>query len=131
MKKIVFPNSEGGISIIHSTGVIPVEEVARKDVPAGLPFKFIDAAQIPADRTFRNAWEADFSQPDGYGIGADAWFAEQEAKKNPPPIIDVIPEPTPIEPIPEPIPEPTPEPTPVESQPELIPEPTPGEEVTP
>jgi hypothetical protein len=31
-------------------------------------------------RTFRGAWEADFTNPDGVGIGADAWFAEQAAK---------------------------------------------------
>jgi hypothetical protein len=56
---------------------MPVSEVARKDVPAGLPYLIVDASSIPADRQFRNAWEADFSNPDGYGIGADAWFAEQ------------------------------------------------------
>lgn len=59
---------------------ISVEDVARKDVPAGVPYKIIDTAELPSDRIFRNAWEADFSNPDGYGIGHDAWVAEQEAK---------------------------------------------------
>jgi hypothetical protein len=27
-------------------------------------------------------WAADFRNPDGYGIGAEAWFAEQAAKKD-------------------------------------------------
>lgn len=31
--------------------------IAAKDVPAGKPFEIVDAADIPADRTFRNAWE--------------------------------------------------------------------------
>lgn len=31
--------------------------VAAKDVPAGVPFKIVDAEDIPADRTFRDAWE--------------------------------------------------------------------------
>lgn len=31
--------------------------VAAKDVPAGKPYKIIDAADVPTDRTFRNAWE--------------------------------------------------------------------------
>jgi hypothetical protein len=82
MKHIVYPNQErlGGICVIISTGEIPVEEVARKDVPSGLPFIFVNDEQFPDDAFFE-AWEADFSNPDGYGIGADAWFAEQAAKE--------------------------------------------------
>ena len=30
--------------------------IAIKDVPAGKPFKIVDAADIPSDRTFRAAW---------------------------------------------------------------------------
>lgn len=74
--KIIYPN-EGGIAVIHPTGELSVEEVARKDVPYGLPFLLVAPEGIPADRTFRNAWEADFSSPDGYGIGAQRWFIEQ------------------------------------------------------
>jgi len=57
-KRIIYPNDDGGISII-----IPAEsvEAAMKDVPAGKPYKIIDAADVPADRTFRNAWTADFT----------------------------------------------------------------------
>lgn len=80
--KIVFPN-ENGISIITPTGELPIEEVCLKDVPAGLPYLIIDAEDIPSSREFRNAWQADFSSPDGYGIGHDAWTAmkaEKEAK---------------------------------------------------
>lgn len=31
--------------------------IAEKDVPAGKQFKIVDIADIPEDRTFRNAWE--------------------------------------------------------------------------
>ena len=47
-----------------------IEAIALKDVPAGLPFKIIDASDIPTDRTERNLWtvdEADLTD----GIGAD------------------------------------------------------------
>jgi hypothetical protein len=81
MSKLIIYQSETGNAIL----VIPapncgisIEEIARKDVPEGLPYHIVDAAQIPSDRTFYNAWEADFSNPDGHGIGAEAWFAEQE-----------------------------------------------------
>ena len=75
MTKILFENPAGGISVIHSTGELPIEDVCQKDVPAGTPYLIVEDDVIPSDRTFRGAWEADFSNPDGYGIGADAWFA--------------------------------------------------------
>ena len=59
MTRIIYPNNEGGVSVIvpspNWNGTI--EELASKDVPAGKPFKIIDASEIPSDRTFRNAWE--------------------------------------------------------------------------
>ncbi|MCA3380209.1 MAG: hypothetical protein ING08_08190 [Roseomonas sp.] len=83
MKAIIYPNNEGGIAIILPAPDcgLTLEEIARKDVPAGVPYRIINAADIPADRTFRGAWTADFGAPDGHGIGADAWFAEQKAKE--------------------------------------------------
>lgn len=80
-QRIIFPNSEGTVCVLIPTGEISVNEVSRKDVPAGVPYLVINAADIPTDRTFRSAWQADFSNPDGYGIGAEAWFKEQEAKQ--------------------------------------------------
>ena len=81
MTKILYPNSEGGVSVIIPTGELPFEDVCQKDVPAGVPYLIVSEDDIPSDRTFRNAWEADFSSPDGYGIGPDAWFAQQEASE--------------------------------------------------
>ena len=59
MKYIIYPNDDGGISV-----VIPAisVEAAMKDIAAGKPYKIIDAADVPADRTFRNAWTADFTE---------------------------------------------------------------------
>ena len=81
MKLVIYANPEGGVDIVIPSGELPIEEVARKDVPSGVPYKIIDAADMPTDHTFRSAWEADMSNPDGVGIGADAWFAEQAAKE--------------------------------------------------
>ena len=79
MSKILHPNPEGGITVLHPTGELPFEDVCQKDVPAGTPYLIVEDDVIPSDRSFRNAWEADFSNPDGYGIGADAWFAAKAA----------------------------------------------------
>lgn len=65
--KILYPNANGGISVIHPTKDFPVAYAAFKDVPEGIPYLFVNDEDIPEDRTFRNAWTADFSDPDGYG----------------------------------------------------------------
>lgn len=56
--RIIYSNDDGGVSII-----IPAEsvEAAMKDIPSGKPYLIVDAADIPTDRTFRNAWTADFT----------------------------------------------------------------------
>lgn len=56
--RIIFPNDEGGVSIIVPAPDcgLTIEEIAAKDVPAGKPFKIVDVSDIPEDRTFRNAW---------------------------------------------------------------------------
>ena len=81
---IIYPQSNGSVALVSPTGEIAIEEVARKDVPADVPFLYVNSEDLP-DLDFFEAWEADFSNPDGYGIGQDAWFAEQEAKKPPTP----------------------------------------------
>lgn len=75
---ILYPNADGGVAVVIPSGKLPIEDVALKDVPAGTPYLFATEADIPADRTFRAAWQADFTTPDGLGIGAEAWFAAQE-----------------------------------------------------
>lgn len=58
-KRVIYPNDEGGVSIIVPAPEcgLTIEEIAAKDVPAGKPYKIVDVADIPEDRTFRNAWE--------------------------------------------------------------------------
>ena len=78
-QRIIYPTDDGGVAIIIPAPEcgLSIEEIAAKDVPEGKTYKIVDVTDIPEDRTFRNAWEADFSNPDGYGIGAEAWFAMQ------------------------------------------------------
>jgi hypothetical protein len=82
-QKIIYPNESGGVSLITPTSEcgLAIQEIARKDVPAGVPYKIVNSEDLPQDHAFFNAWEADFSNPDGHGIGAEAWFAEQAAKE--------------------------------------------------
>ena len=56
--RVIFPNDEGGVSVIIRAAEcgLSIEEIAAKDVPAGKPYKIVDVADIPSDRTFRGAW---------------------------------------------------------------------------
>ncbi len=58
-ERIIYPTDDGGVAVIIPAPEcgLTIEEIATKDVPQGKPFKIVDAADIPADRTFRNAWE--------------------------------------------------------------------------
>jgi hypothetical protein len=64
MKLIIYPNDNGGICILTPAPEcgLSLQEIAQKDVPPNTPYKIIDAADVPADRTFRNAWTADFTE---------------------------------------------------------------------
>lgn len=68
MYRIIYPNNNT-ISIVVPSENMDINYIAKKDVPSGIPYKIVSIDDIPSDRTFRNAWEADFSNPDGYGEG--------------------------------------------------------------
>ena len=60
-QRIIFPTEDGGVAVLIPTAEYlagnTIEELAQKDVPAGVEYKIVDVSEIPSDRTFRNAWE--------------------------------------------------------------------------
>jgi hypothetical protein len=58
-QRIIYPTDDGGVAIIVPAADcgLTIEQIAAKDVPAGKEYKIVDVADIPTDRTFRNAWE--------------------------------------------------------------------------
>jgi hypothetical protein len=60
-QRIIYPTDNGGVAIIVPAPEYlidhTIEELAAKDVPANTAYKIVDIADIPTDRTFRNAWE--------------------------------------------------------------------------
>ena len=70
--KIIYKNENGGVSIITPTdeamSFMSIDEIAKKVVPTGLPYKIVEDSEIPTDRTFRDAWVVDeASLTDGIG----------------------------------------------------------------
>ena len=72
-QRIIFKTDEGLAVIIPSDEALAtrtIQEIADKDVPSGVAYKIVDVADIPSDRTFRDAWDiADSELSDG--VGAD------------------------------------------------------------
>jgi|TARA_R110002126_G_scaffold16615_1_gene66280 hypothetical protein len=56
-KRIIYKNETGGVSVITPANCgLTVEQIAAKDVPTGSPYRIVDAASIPAERTARDIW---------------------------------------------------------------------------
>lgn len=57
--RIIYPTPDGGVAVIVPAPDcgLTIEQIAAKDVPAGVPFRIVESTDIPEDRTFRNAWE--------------------------------------------------------------------------
>ena len=70
--KIIHKTLNGNVAVIHPTdealSFMTIDEIAKKDVPTGLPYKIVEDSEIPTDRTFRDAWTIDDSiLTDGVG----------------------------------------------------------------
>jgi len=60
-QRIIYQNDNGGVSVITPAPNcgLTIEQIAKKDVPTGKPYKIVNGSEVPSDRTFRNAWEVD------------------------------------------------------------------------
>jgi len=57
-KRIIYQTNDGGVAVIVPAPDcgLTIEQIAAKDVPPGTAYQIVDVSEIPADRTFRNAW---------------------------------------------------------------------------
>jgi hypothetical protein len=75
---IIYKQDNGVLAVIRPTvealELYGIEAIAAKDVPAGKPYKIIDASEIPTDRSQRNAWTVDDADlTDGLGAEYDTF----------------------------------------------------------
>ena len=72
---IIYKQANGVLAIIRPTeealAIYGIEAIAKKDVPHGLPYKIIDASDIPEDRSQRNLWAVDDADLTD-GVGAES-----------------------------------------------------------
>ena len=79
MKRIIYKNGDGGISVITpapgALEIYGINAIAQKDVPAGLPYKIIDATDLPS-RDQRVLWDVDSALlTDGVGAASNTFGA--------------------------------------------------------
>lgn len=55
-KRIIYVNSEGGVSVVIPASGITIERCI-KDIPKGIPYTIVSVKDVPSDRSFRNAWK--------------------------------------------------------------------------
>lgn len=72
MNRIIYKTDNGVVAVIipspEALEQHGIQAIAIKDVPAGKPFKIVDAADIPSDRSQRDAWTVDEAElTDGIG----------------------------------------------------------------
>jgi hypothetical protein len=82
-QRIIYSTDDGGVAIIIPAPEClqehTIEEIAAKDVPAGKPYKIVDVADIPSDRTFRNAWTVDEEDlTDGVGSEHNVFITDPQ-----------------------------------------------------
>jgi len=61
--RIIYTNKDTGIAaiVVPADANTDLSALAKQVVPAGISFEIVAAADIPTDRTFRNAWQHDTS----------------------------------------------------------------------
>tara|TARA_Y100000401_G_scaffold72382_1_gene58459 strand:- start:205 stop:441 length:237 start_codon:yes stop_codon:yes gene_type:complete len=68
--RIVYKQDNGIVAVVHPCpeGINPatgttwtMEELAHRCVPSGYKYKIVEDSDIPADRSFRDAWVVDES----------------------------------------------------------------------
>jgi hypothetical protein len=57
-QRIIYQNEDGTVAVIMPANCgMTIEQIAKKDVPAGKEYKIVAESEVPSDRMFRDAWE--------------------------------------------------------------------------
>lgn len=81
--RIIYKNTDNTVAILIPAedvlATVGIQAIAEKDVPQDLPYWFAKDADIPFDRSARNAWEIDdaLGEPDGFGGQSNEFTDEQ------------------------------------------------------
>jgi hypothetical protein len=68
--RVLYPLDGGRVAVVVPAPGATLERVLLRAVPAGSPYLVVPVESIPSDRTFREAWTADFTQAAINGVAA-------------------------------------------------------------
>ena len=73
--KILHNDTDGNLVITTPSeaaiGAMNIDDIAKKVVPEGLPYKIVEDNEIPTDRENRNFWAVDSSELND-GVGGES-----------------------------------------------------------
>ena len=79
-QRIIYKNVDGSVGVLipspQALAKFGIDAIAAKDTPAGLSYWIVDETDIPAERTYRNAWAADetaLGAPHGVGSASNSF----------------------------------------------------------
>lgn len=79
MKVILYDDGDGGVGMISPCDPSrPIHDIALQAVPEGRDFLIVDQADLPENLDYRDAWQADFSDADGQGLGHEKYRLRQQ-----------------------------------------------------
>lgn len=82
--KGLYLQTNGEIAIIFLQDDEDYHRVCLRCTPHNTPYLIVEDSDLPEDWSTSSAWEADFSTPDGYGLGPQRYFiqkAQQEIQE--------------------------------------------------
>jgi len=79
--KIIYPQYNGEIAITYELEGWSMDDLAKLTTPFDTPYLIVEDIELPEDWSTSSAWEADFSNPDGIGMGPQRWFIAQAESK--------------------------------------------------
>jgi hypothetical protein len=55
-KRVIYPDDDGGVTILVPSTHCPSLERLAENVPEGKPYQIVNVSEIPTDRSYRDAW---------------------------------------------------------------------------
>jgi hypothetical protein len=75
--KGLYPEANGEIAIIFLKDGDDFDSVCQRCTPYNTPYLIVEDSDLPEDWSTSAAWDADFSTPDGIGMGPQRWLIAQ------------------------------------------------------
>lgn len=66
-QRVIYEQDNGNLAVVNPACETTTIEQLISAVPFGKHYKIIEDADLPSDRTERDAWRADFTTYDGVG----------------------------------------------------------------